>query len=69
MPLENDIHADGITVHFIYAQKMREKYLKRYYQHFRRPDIISIDMPHEAWLFSNTWKQPVPDAINNRMMS
>ena len=66
-PLENDIHADGTAVHIIYAQKMGEKYLKRYYQHFRNPDIIPFDMPHEAWLFSSTWKQPVLDAIDALM--
>jgi len=66
-PLENDIHVDGTTVHIIYAQKMGEKYLKRYHQHFRAPDIIPFDMPHEAWLFSNTWKQPVLDAIDDLM--
>ncbi len=67
-PLEDDIHVDGTTIHIIYAQKMGEKYLKRYEQHFRNPDIIPFDMPHEAWLFSNTWKQPVLDAID-RIMS
>ena len=66
-PLENDIHVDGTTVHFIYAQKMGDKYLERYYQHFRNPDIIPFDMPHEAWLFSSTWKQPVLDAIDALM--
>ena len=66
-PLEDDIHVDGTTVHIIYAQKMGEKYLKRYEQHFRNPDIIPFDMPHEAWLFSNTWKQPVLDAIDALM--
>ena len=65
--LENDIHVDGTTVHFIYAQKMGDKYLERYYQHFRNPDIISFDMPHEAWLFSSTWKQPVQDAVDALM--
>ena len=67
-PLEDDIHVDGTTIHIIYAKKMGEKYLKRYEQHFRNPDIIPFDMPHEAWLFSNTWKQPVLDAID-RIMS
>ncbi len=66
-PLENDIHVDGTTVHFIYAQKMGEKYLERYYRHFRNPDIIPFDMPHEAWLFSSIWKQPVLDAIDELM--
>jgi hypothetical protein len=68
-PLENDIHVDGTTVHIIYARKMGEKYEQRYLEHFRDPDIIPFDMPHEAWLFSKTWKQPVLEAINNLMIS
>ena len=28
--LKDDIHVDGTKVHFIYANKMGEKYLKRY---------------------------------------
>ena len=66
-PLENDIQVDGTTVHIIYAQKMGEKYLERYYLHFRNPDIIPFDMPHEAWLFSSVWKRPVMDAIDALM--
>ena len=66
-PLNHDIHVNGTTVHIIYAKKMGEKYLKRYYQHFRDPDIIPFDMPHEAWLFSNTWKQPVLEALDKLM--
>lgn len=66
-PLEDDIHVDGTTVHIIYAEKMGEKYLKRYHQHFRNPDIIPFDMAHEAWLFNKVWKQPVLDAIDKLM--
>lgn len=66
-PLEDDIHADGTTVHIIYAQKMGEKYLKRYHRHFRDPDIIPFDMAHEAWLFNQAWRQPVLDAIDALM--
>ena len=68
-PLEDDIHVDGTTVHIIYARKMGEKYEKRYHKHFRDPDIIPFDMPHEAWLFNKQWKQPVLDAIDMLMES
>ena len=67
-PLENDIHVERTRVHIIYAQKMGGKYEKRYYQHFRDPDVIPFDMPHEAWLFNRKWKAPVLDAIDERMM-
>lgn len=62
-PLENDIHADGTTVHIIYALKMGAKYEKRYLQHFRNPDILRFDMQHEAWIFQQAWTQPILDAI------
>lgn len=38
-----------------------------YHQHFRDPDIIPFNMAHEAWLFNKDWKQPVLDAIDERM--
>ena len=66
-PLEDDIHADGTTVHIIYALKMGEKYEKRYLKHFRDPDIIPFDMQHEAWIFQSQWTQPILDAIAERM--
>ena len=62
-PLEDDIHADGTVVHIIYALKMGEKYLRRYRQHFRDPDIHEFDMKHEVWLYDDAWKQPVLDTI------
>ena len=62
-PLENDIHADGTTVHIIYALKMGEKYGRRYRQHFRSPDIHGFDMKHEVWLYDSQWRQPVLDTI------
>ena len=42
-PLEDDIHADGTTVHVVYALKMGEKYGRRYRRHFRDPDIHEFD--------------------------
>ena len=49
--LKDDIHVDGTTAHFIYANKMGEKYKKRYLKYFRNPDIREFDMQHEQWLF------------------
>lgn len=49
--LQNDIHVEHTRVHFIYAKKMGEKYLKRYKKYFRDPDIREFDMQHEQWLF------------------
>lgn len=58
-PLENDIHVEGTTVHIIYALKMGKKYEKRYFNHFRNPDILRYDMQHEGWLFEKTWRMTV----------
>ena len=49
--LRNDIHVEGTTAHFIYANKMGEKYKKRYLKFFRDPDIREFNMQHEQWLF------------------
>ena len=49
--LREDIHVEHTRVHFIYAKKMGEKYLKRYKKYFRDPDIREFDMQHEQWLF------------------
>ena len=49
--LQEDIHVEHTRVHFIYAKKMGEKYLKRYKKYFRDPDIREFDMQHEQWLF------------------
>lgn len=48
--LEDDIHVEGTKVHFIYANKMGEKYLKRYRKYFHDPEIREFDMQHEQWL-------------------
>ncbi len=66
-PLEDGIHAEGTTVHIVYALKMGEKYLKRYLRHFRDPDIHEFDMKHEIWLYDDTWKGPVMDMIGQCM--
>jgi hypothetical protein len=66
-PLEDDIHADGTTVHVIYALKMGEKYGERYRRHFRNPDVHEFDMKHEVWLYDDQWKQPVLNMIDDCM--
>ena len=62
-PLENDIHADGTTVHVIYARKMGEKYGERYRRYFRDPDIHEFDMKHEVWLYDEAWQKPVLETV------
>ena len=49
--LEKDIFVEHTRAHFIYANKMGEKYLKRYKKYFRDPDIREFDMQHEQWVF------------------
>ena len=66
--LDEDIHVDGTKVHFIYANKMGEKYLKRYKKYFRDPDIREFDMQHEQWLFGgDEYAEPVLNAIDEFM--
>ena len=35
---------------FICANKMGEKYMKRYRKYFRNPEIRAFDMQHGQWL-------------------
>ena len=66
--LDDDIHVDHTKVHFIYARKMGEKYLKRYKKYFRDPDIREFDMQHEQWLFGGEeYSRPVLEAIDEFM--
>ena len=66
--LEDDIHVEGTRVHFIYANKMGEKYLRRYKRYFRDPDIREFDMQHEQWLFgAERYATPVLRAIDEFM--
>ena len=66
--LNDDIHVEGTKVHFIYANKMGEKYLKRYKKYFRDPDIREFDMQHEQWLFGGEqYTVPVLKAIDEFM--
>ena len=66
--LQDDIHVEHTKVHFIYANKMGEKYLKRYKKYFRDPDIREFDMQHEQWLFGEErYTAPVLAAIDDFM--
>lgn len=66
--LKDDIHVEGTKVHFIYASKMGEKYLKRYKKYFRDPEIREFDMQHEQWLFGGEkYAAPVLEAIDEFM--
>ena len=66
--LKDDIHVEGTRVHFIYANKMGEKYLNRYKKYFRDPEIREFDMQHEQWLFGGEqYTAPVLQAIDEFM--
>ena len=66
--LQEDIHVEHTRVHFIYAKKMGEKYLKRYQKYFRDPDIREFDMQHEQWLFGGEqYTLPVLSVIDEFM--
>ena len=66
--LREDIHVEHTRVHFIYAKKMGEKYLKRYKKYFRDPDIREFDMQHEQWLFGGEqYTLPVLSVIDEFM--
>ena len=68
--LNDDIHVEGTKVHFIYANRMGEKYLRRYKKYFRDPDIREFDMQHEQWLFGGEqYTVPVLKAIDEFMES
>ena len=66
--LEDDIYVEGTKVHFIYANKMGEKYLKRYKKYFRDPEIREFSMQHEQWVFGgDEYAVPVLKAIDEFM--
>ena len=66
--LNEDIHVEHTRAHFIYANKMGEKYLKRYKKYFRDPDIREFDMQHEQWLFGGEqYTVPVLKAVDEFM--
>ncbi len=66
--LRDNIQVEHTKVHFIYASKMGEKYLKRYKKYFADPDIREFDMQHEQWLFGDDeYAVPVLKAIDEFM--
>lgn len=66
--LKDDIYVEHTKVHFIYANKMGEKYLKRYKKYFRNPEIREFDMQHEQWVFGGEkYSVPVLKAIDEFM--
>lgn len=66
--LQDDIHVEHTRVHFIYANKMGEKYLKRYRKYFRDPEIREFNMQHEQWLLGDEkYTIPVLEAIDEFM--
>ncbi len=66
--LHDDISVPYTKVHFIYASKMGEKYLKRYKKYFHDPEIRQFDMAHEQWLFGGEkYAIPVLKAIDEFM--
>ena len=66
--LGEDISVENTKVHFIYANKMGEKYLRRYRKYFRNPDIREFGMQHEQWLFGGErYAAPVLKAIDEFM--
>lgn len=66
--LRDDIHVEHTKIHFIYANKMGEKYLKRYKKYFHDPEIREFDMQHEQWLFGGEeYAVPVLMAIDEFM--
>lgn len=66
--LDEDIHVEGTKAHFIYANKMGDKYLKRYKKYFRNPEIREFNMQHEQWLFGEEkYTIPVLKAIDEFM--
>ena len=48
--LDDGIAVPGTTIHVFHSEKMGEKYLKRYRQHYADPDIIPFNCGHEGWL-------------------
>lgn len=67
--LDEDIYVEHTKAHFIYANKMGEKYLKRYKKYFRDPDIREFDMQHEQWLLGEEkYAESVLKAIDEFMV-
>ena len=66
--LNEDINVEHTKAHFIYTNKMGEKYLKRYKKYFHDPDIREFDMQHEQWVFGGEeYARPVLKVIDEFM--
>ncbi len=66
--LDEDIDVEHTKAHFIYANKMGEKYLKRYRKYFHDPDIREFEMQHEQWVFGEEkYREPVLKVIDEFM--
>ncbi|MBO4846241.1 MAG: 2-hydroxy-6-oxo-6-phenylhexa-2,4-dienoate hydrolase [Lachnospiraceae bacterium] len=66
--LNEDINVEHAKAHFIYANRMGEKYLNRYKKYFHDPDIREFDMQHEQWLLGEEkYALPVLKAIDEFM--
>lgn len=66
--LHDGIRVEHTKAHFIYANKMGEKYLKRYKRYFADPDIREFDMQHEQWVFGgDEYAIPVLKVIDEFM--
>ena len=66
--LDEDICVEHTKVHFIAAEKMGGKYVKRYRKYFRDPEIRVFDMRHEQWLFGGErYAAPVLKAVDEFM--
>ena len=48
--VDDGIDIPGTVIHVFHSKEMGDKYLKRYYQHYAKPDIIPFDLGHEGWL-------------------
>ncbi len=61
--LDNGIGSENTVIHCFYAEKMGEKYLSRYKQHFADPDIRRHPMQHEELLvcYPQKWVNEVED--------
>lgn len=66
-PLEEQISADGTKIHVFYAQKMSDKYLKRYEKHFKNPHIVAHDLRHEELLicYPEKWAEEIENCCRN----
>lgn len=55
------IEADNTKIYVFYAKQMGEKYLKRYYKHFKSPIIIEHDLQHEELLamYKEKWVEEI----------